>query len=67
VNSYRRNDNEQKKAKESQINQKIKKDIETEKILSSSISKLSRFNVFDFANKENCARIREIDFLDREK
>jgi hypothetical protein len=56
-----------KKAKENQINQRIKKDIEIEEILSSSISKFFRFSVFDFANEENCVRNREIVSSDREK
>ncbi len=41
---------QKKKLRESQASQKIEKDIEIKKILSSSISKFSRFSVFD----ENC-------------
>jgi hypothetical protein len=53
--------------RESQISQRVRKDIEIEEILSSSTSKFFRFSVFDFANKENCVRNREIVSSDREK
>ncbi len=67
AHSYKRDNHEKEKARESQNNQRIEKDIKIEETILSSTSKFFRFSVFDYANERICVWNREIDSSDREK
>jgi hypothetical protein len=54
AHSCERDDHEKKKTRRRQSNQRVRKDIKIEEILSSPTSKSFSLRIFDFVNEENC-------------